>query len=134
MAYKGEGEVEIYYYIYNKTAKAFLKCKHFQKVGDVSKACRPRTEVFSFCASHTSIYAVAGQNASHVPLTTSFAYITYFLEMLAFQESFCRFIIKKQHIYTVQVHGSLEYSLDCHLECVQFQVRRSQAVVVRSTG
>jgi tRNA U34 2-thiouridine synthase MnmA/TrmU len=40
MAYKGEGEVEIYYYIYNKTAKAFLKCKHFQKVGDVSKACR----------------------------------------------------------------------------------------------
>ena len=26
---------------------------------------------------------------------------------------------KKQHIYTVQVYGSLEYSLDCHLECVQ---------------
>ena len=24
---------------------------------------------------------------------------------------------KKQHIYTVQVYGSLEYSLDCHLEC-----------------
>ena len=26
---------------------------------------------------------------------------------------------KKQHIYTVQVYGTLEYSLDCHLECVQ---------------
>ena len=26
--------------IYNKMAKAYLKCQHFQKVGDVSKACR----------------------------------------------------------------------------------------------
>ena len=26
--------------IYNKMAKAYLKCKHFQKVGDVNKACR----------------------------------------------------------------------------------------------
>ena len=26
--------------IYNKMAKAYLKCKYFQKVGDVSKACR----------------------------------------------------------------------------------------------
>jgi hypothetical protein len=27
--------------------------------------------------------------------------------------------LKEKHIYTVQVYGSLEYSLDCHLECVQ---------------
>ena len=39
MVYKGEGEVEIYY-IYKKTAKAYLKCKHYQKVCDVNKACR----------------------------------------------------------------------------------------------
>jgi hypothetical protein len=26
--------------IYNKIAKVYLKCKHFQKVGDVNKACR----------------------------------------------------------------------------------------------
>ena len=26
--------------IYNKMAKAYLKYKYFQKVGDVSKACR----------------------------------------------------------------------------------------------
>ena len=26
--------------IYNKLTKAYLKCKHFQKVGDVNKACR----------------------------------------------------------------------------------------------
>jgi hypothetical protein len=32
-------------------------------------------------------------DAGHVPLTTRFAYITYFLEMLAFQVSFCHFII-----------------------------------------
>ena len=33
------------------------------------------------------------EDAGHVPLTTRFAYITYFLEMLVFQVSFCHFII-----------------------------------------
>ena len=50
----------------------------------------PRTEVFSCCASRTSVYA---EDAGHVPLTTRFAYITYFWEMLAFQVNFCHFKI-----------------------------------------
>jgi len=33
------------------------------------------------------------EDAGHIPLTTRFVYFTYFLEMLAFQVSFCHFII-----------------------------------------
>ena len=49
----------------------------------------PRIEVFSFCASRTSIYAVAGQR---MQVTFHWRH-AYFLEMLAFQVNFCYFII-----------------------------------------
>ena len=49
--------------------------------------------IFFLCFAYFHLRSRRSEDASHVPLTIRFVYITYFLEMLAFQVSFCRFII-----------------------------------------
>jgi hypothetical protein len=49
--------------------------------------------IFFLCFVYFHLCSRRSEDAGHVPLTTRFVYITYFLEMLTFQVSFCRFII-----------------------------------------
>jgi hypothetical protein len=49
--------------------------------------------IFFLCFVYFHLCSRRSEDAGHVPLTTRFVYITYFLEMLAFQVSFCQFII-----------------------------------------
>jgi uncharacterized membrane protein len=49
--------------------------------------------IFLLCFAYFHLRSRRSEDAGHVPLTTRFVYITYFLEMLAFQVIFCRFII-----------------------------------------
>jgi len=49
--------------------------------------------IFFLCFAYFHLRSRRSEDAGHVPLTTRFVYITYFLEMLAFQVSFCHFII-----------------------------------------
>jgi hypothetical protein len=70
----------------------------------------------SWSALRTSVYAVAGQeDAGHVPLTTRFVYITYFLEMLAFQISFCHFIIYNNKSQCVEEYQKYPECSSCTL-------------------
>ena len=49
--------------------------------------------IFFLCFAYLRLRSRRSEDAGYVPLTTRFVYITYFLEMLAFQVSFCHFII-----------------------------------------
>ena len=49
--------------------------------------------IFFLFFAYFHLRSCRSKDAGHVPLTTRFVYITYFLEMLAFQASVCHFII-----------------------------------------
>jgi hypothetical protein len=49
--------------------------------------------IFFLCFAYFHLRSRRSEDVDHIPLTTCFVYITYFLEMLTFQVSFCRFII-----------------------------------------
>ena len=52
-----------------------------------------KVAIISGYVAYLRLRSRRSEDAGHVPLTTRFVYITYFLEMLAFQVSFCHFII-----------------------------------------
>ena len=77
--------------------------------------------IFFLFFAYFHLRSCRSKDAGHVPLTTCFVYITYFLEMLAFQISFCHFIIynnKSQlllHPYMASHLIYLENQLRYHL-------------------